>query len=469
MINVQKYKITVDLFKMANKTGENISLTKWLGENDSIHVSKDIEQTCGAFTMAFPDKPGGQRNDTLYAMIEPMDLIEIRAAREGWKYPGTAPLPLIMRGFVSSVRRSETMSSEGPVRIVKISGHDAGKLWMITNFDVQYVVAMEHPAIEKFYFQAAVGMSSTYLPVSKFMEEVTKIVMNKKVNDLNAISTTDFQPFKVDATVNEGSVSPGPVSIFTGAYWNLINQFSDRPWNELFIADIGDVGKEVATVIFRPSPLVDLDGARIMPGATDPGSVTVQQKDLISLEIGRSDSRVANIFWVPAEGSSLEHNHQVTIAQTANGGMLDLNHDANDHRIFGLKRISAASALVHTDIAELPAKQEPTERSVSSGKYEQWYITRRDQLKMLMRDNSVWEEGTATIKGDFKYKPGMFVRINRGPLEYEFYCSAVTHTFTPMRDWKISLNLVRGNCFKVRQKFDAPFFEEGRDSPYTQR
>jgi hypothetical protein len=66
--------------------------------------------------------------DSLYALIEPMDMIEIRAARRPDKFAGTK-LPLIMRGFVSSVRRSESMGEDGtPNRTIMIQGQDSGKL-----------------------------------------------------------------------------------------------------------------------------------------------------------------------------------------------------------------------------------------------------------------------------------------------------------------------------------------------------
>ena len=69
--------------------------------------------------------------DSLYALVEPMDLIEIRIARESHKN-SHKDLPIVMRGFVSEIRRDETMGPDGKAsRRVIISGQDYGKLLQI--------------------------------------------------------------------------------------------------------------------------------------------------------------------------------------------------------------------------------------------------------------------------------------------------------------------------------------------------
>ncbi|WP_188965468.1 hypothetical protein [Neoroseomonas lacus] len=59
-----------------------------------------------------PGQPHPKTLDTISAMVEPMDMVEIRAAREPHLYAGK-PLPLIMRGWVSTITRDESIAQDG--------------------------------------------------------------------------------------------------------------------------------------------------------------------------------------------------------------------------------------------------------------------------------------------------------------------------------------------------------------------
>ncbi len=170
MIKVQHPKLTVTLFKLVQHDGEIAApyrgsdsifdITPLLGDAGSVQVSKDIHSPCGGFSIKFADRVGGSRSDTVAAMIEPMDMIEIRASRQAWKYAGRK-LPLIMRGFVTTIRRSESMHGGDPTRTVIITGYDSGVLWLINRFDMQLAMMLETPLIAQVCkLQAAVGMDA---------------------------------------------------------------------------------------------------------------------------------------------------------------------------------------------------------------------------------------------------------------------------------------------------------------------
>ena len=477
MIKVQHPKLTVTLFKLVQHDGEIAApyrgsdsifdITPLLGDAGSVQVSKDIHSPCGGFSIKFADRVGGSRSDTVAAMIEPMDMIEIRASRQAWKYAGRK-LPLIMRGFVTTIRRSESMHGGDPTRTVIITGYDSGVLWLINRFDMQLAMMLETPLIAQVCkLQAAVGMDAKIFPVSEFVKEVTDKITNEKVSQLNAISSHEFKPFAVDATVTEGNVSPFSVGQFTGPYWDLIATYADRPWNELFIEDRGEPGSEIPTVVFRPSHFKAVDGSTIMPGATDPGRFEVDDKDIIDLNTSRSSSRVANIFFVPPGASMIATNQAYTISQMANGKAVDFDHGNNSPWLFGIARMDSTTMLIHTGLDELPAKLPPGEREPANQQYVEWGEHRRDQLKALNRDNIVWEEGDAVVKGSETIKPGRWMTIHRGTTEAEYYCNRVAHNFSPLRDWTASVGLVRGTGFMVRRKQDGVYFKEGRRGPYS--
>jgi len=107
-----------------------VDLTPYLGDGSAIRTKKGLREDAGGFSISFSDKLDPDTMDSIYALVEPMDLIEIRATRQPDLYIGQ-DLPLIMRGFVSSVRRPESMSNEGtPSRAVTRRKSTARRRWL---------------------------------------------------------------------------------------------------------------------------------------------------------------------------------------------------------------------------------------------------------------------------------------------------------------------------------------------------
>ena len=151
-------RITVRLFKtIARKTidgqsavsvryeekDEYIDLTPYLNIGSSVRTSKSVREPAGGFVITFADKPQKQfwseDLETIYGLVEPMDVVEIRM----WGGTGAAPAgdyPIVMRGYVSDVRRAQTVGQDGkPQRQVVISGQDYGKIWQV--FQVIHLTA----------------------------------------------------------------------------------------------------------------------------------------------------------------------------------------------------------------------------------------------------------------------------------------------------------------------------------------
>lgn len=106
-----------------------IDLTPFLGDYGSVTTNKNLNDPMGAFQIVLADQIERSAMDSLYGMIEPMDHIVIRMAREPHLFGGD--LPVIMRGFVSKVSRSEAFGEDGrPIRTVRIAGNDYGKVFV---------------------------------------------------------------------------------------------------------------------------------------------------------------------------------------------------------------------------------------------------------------------------------------------------------------------------------------------------
>lgn len=438
-----------------------IDLTPFLGDGGNVRTRKGLHEPAGAFSISFADKVEPRVSDTVYALVEPMDVIEIRAAREPHKYAG-GKLPLIMRGFVSSVSRSENMGADGaPNRTVVIEGQDAGKLWQIHRVFFQLSYLKDGVFLDKYMFQVITGVDIKVLPVSEFMAQLVRW-MNRQVDAMAAYTERQLLPFKADCTVPEGQVAPEIAAPLQGSAWSFAEHFADRPWNELWIEDT----EEAPVLHFRPTPYYDLDGKLIMHGAAKPDTIDVSAEELVSLNVTHSDMRIANVFWTPPGASLLDTGMVVATAAYQAGLPLDFQHANNRPELYGFRPMQIGTALLPNYLTTVPSSQDQVSRP-DANKYVLWHQQRGADLKAMNRDSGVLEEGQAMLRGDEKLKVGRYLRLTRGDVVSEAYLTAVMHMFQPLSTWTTAVMLERGTGFLVRNKMDpSPYWAEGRPGVY---
>jgi hypothetical protein len=478
-VSVYTAGISILLTRLVNRTQsaqgtyaspfETVDLTPYFGTAGTVTTAKMIDQPCGAFSVTFADKMHPLFADTVYALCEPMDMVEIRMARQPEVYQG-ADLPLVMRGFVSTISREETMSMDGtPTRAVRLTGQDSGKLLEIYRIMFMFEVAhSDQSYIEAFKLSALTGMTNGVIPVSQFITEVISQVVNPKISRLVQFTNEKVKPFQTDLIDPSvpGLVMPAMVaSIDSLSAWQLMNMFADRPWNELFVQDAED-GPHL---VFRQVPYKDYEtGAFIMSGAVDPGTLDLDIEDVVALSVQRSDARVANFFWVPPGATQLDSSLLVTATALAQGWPLDLEHDANNPRIFGQRLMAVGTMLTPSNQTQPIMMLAEGHRTAAAGDIVTWMQARGRQLMNLNRDNSVFVEGGAVVKGWEWLTPGKYLRITRGDIVAEYYIEGVTHNFAPLSTWTTQLRLIRGTEFKVRlASSGSPYVQEGFGGPYT--
>lgn len=440
-------------------------LTPMLGEAGAVRTTKSVGEGCGGFSISFADEQDPSGLDTIYGLVEPMDLVEIRMAREPWRYAG-GPLPLIMRGFVSAIRRSETLSPGGiPRRSVIISGQDMGKLWLIHQLLPETIYASNaSPYMTTYDLFASTGIRVAYHQVSNFMTDLTQIVMNAKVAALSAFSGAYVPPFAITATVPEGQVSCSLVAPFKGPFWSLAELVADRPWNELFIED-EEAGPRV---IFRPSPYKDVySNALIMPGAVDPGTIYRTQKEVVSWDVQRSDARVSNFYYVPPGTSMLDTSMQANVASLQNGSLQDYAYPNSAQALFGQRKMEVPTRLLPLSVSDTPIRFNGQARVAAGNSVIQWHVHRAQQLKAMNRDNSIFEEVSATMQGHEEFKVGRYMQLTRGDIVSEAYITQTSHLFRPQILFETSLTLERGNGFLMRDQALNPYYGELRPGPYS--
>lgn len=476
-VRVYSPKISVTLIKIVSRSGSGVAerfsgaarqidLTPFLSDGGAVKIEKSITDPAGAFAIAFSDRLDQATRDTLYACIEAMDLLEIRGARQPHLYAGQ-PLPLLMRGFVSSVRRAESMQPDGtPQRVVVVQGQDAGKLWQINRFFYEAIYAnADSQYLNTFRLQTAVGIEAAWLPVNELMRQLTERVINAKIRDMAGYADRIIPLFRADRlTVPEGLVSANLIAPFQGAFWGLVELVADRPWNEVFIED----AEEGPSLVFRPTPYKDLAGRLIMAGATDPGTIDVTADDVVSLDVGRSDARVANFFYTPAGASLLDAGAYLTVAEIAEGSPFDLNYSNNRPELYGLRKMEAESRLLPNSAGILPSQVQGEQRDAVGREMLAWHIARARKLREMNRDNAIFEGGTATLKGHEHLRPGRYLRITRGQHVAEYYMPRVIHSIIPLGAWTTTAVLERGGGFLNRVASEgSPYIREGFKGPYA--
>lgn len=446
-----------------------IDLTFLLGDSGTVQTTKSLHgDPAGGFSFSFADQPDPETDDTYYARIEPMDMIEIRAARDPASFNGTQ-LPLLMRGFVTNVRRSESMGEDGtPRRAVLVTGHDFGKLWQIHAVWNERLDTSESGLLGQFALQAYLQIGEGPLAVEDFVRDMVEKAMNAKVADMEEYSGTLIPRFTTEISVTQGQLMPSIfANIGNATYWQIVSSICDEPWNELFIRE----DEDGPVVVFRPAPYKDIDSnAYIMAndGAKDPGSIDVDISEVVQWDVSRSDARVANFYWVPPEGSSLDTDSMATTSSLVDGSALDFQHGNNAPQIYGEKKMTVSTSLTADDSEGLPSSLSPSQRQAESDRTVAWYRKRAQQLQAMNRDNSVLEDGGAVVMGREDYTIGTYLRLIRGELLTEAYVTAVSHTIPPLSPWTTTLALERGTGLLSRLKLDSdPYYGEGRQGPYS--
>lgn len=476
-IEVGTFSLSVMLTRMTNRSGsggtgfaapfQTVDLTPYFGTGGAIQTQKSLNTPCGAFSLSFADRLHPEYGDTVYALMEPMDFIEIRASHQPESYSGS-DLPLLMRGFVTSIQRQEQMSEDGtPYRSVVIVGQDSGKLLDQHHILFEFQAAQGKIWVEQFRLQAAFGMQPSVLTVGEFLKQIVDKVVNPAINDMSVFTHTEMKPFQVDTVaVQDGKVAPQlAAQIDLVSIWQIMESFCDRPWNELFVVDRED-GPHL---VFRPCPFKSyLDDSLIIHGAEDPGAVPIDIKDVMSINVQRSDFRVANFFWVEPGVSQVESSLFVTMAALQAGWPIDLEHDANTPTLFGPRKMSARSALYPQDMSEVFPMLSDADKPKMGNAWVSWQVARGRQLMDLNKDNACFEEGAIICRGDEALEIGKYLNLTRGSEISRFYVESVAQQIRPLATWSTQLSVVRGTGWRDRTKEAvSPFAAEGRSGAYS--
>ncbi|HDR9163600.1 TPA: hypothetical protein QDB28_004004 [Burkholderia vietnamiensis] len=463
----------------ANFTG--MDLTPYLSEDGPVAVNKSVREAAGAFSFTLVDRPNGLFAETLYAMIEPMDVIEIRMARSVADYQGQSlsgaayKLPIVMRGFVTTVTRNRSMESGTPQRSITVSGHDYGKLLQIIRIFYNTMnggyVADDILTGLKYFWQYASNSAPKMMDARSFLTSVVNDIINPyltKLTSLQAPSERDVTIVKefLPAVSVESVVSPLSVAAAPeGSVYDFLATLLDvGPFNELYTEDTEDG----VNLILRPAPFKDYATGKFIDPDAWAESLVLPMGVVQSDSLSRTDANVANFFWVTNSNWQLTSND--TQRSLANQGSVESffkkDYINTNLSIYGLRKMQASVSMAPPGYqgSDSPKAQQYAADSTS---LLSWLAIKREFLALSNKDNAVLESGTIKVRGNEKIKAGMYVTIQtREVLDDiqpagEFYVTSVLQEYQPYHGYSTTMTVERGTNFANRaQSQGTPYFDE---------
>lgn len=437
-----------------------LDLTQFLPEGSPVQLQKSISSPSGSWGFSLVDRYIAEFGESLYALIEPMDIVEFRLARSPHEYSGTS-LPVVMRGFVSSIIRSRTMSGDNPQRVVSVSGHDYGKILQILRIYYLNNSVIGDNILGNFrFFQKYAGLNN-----SKIMSgnDFARLVVDKVVNPYVETLTSNLSGSKVDAAVVssfsldcdiEGTISPNDVSTFNdGDVGQLLSRYLDiGAFNELLVEDRDDG----VHLVIRKNPYLTPTGDPIQDGASLE-TIDIDDSHIESITESRSDSGVANYFWVTNNAWQIIFN--MPMRELANASATDeyalFEYPNTSAARYGFRKMEVSSEM-GPDFQKYSDATSGQESSTEGDKLMEWLVSRRKILADQNKDNVVFEHGQMVLRGNEKIKVGQELRVKFGSsFTASYYVTGVAHQFLPFQSFKTIVTFERGTNFIERSQINS--------------
>ena len=450
---------------------EYIDLTPFLNLGSSVRTTKSVREPAGGFSITFADKAqeswGYGELETVYGLIEPMDIIEIRM----WGGMGPRPLllPIVMRGVVSQITRSQAMGEDGrPQRIVSVSGQDYGKFWQTYQVLYMPAYAAGKTLLTNFSLWELFGIQArNTLSAADFAKEMVEKVINPYMNTL----MPENMPIPRQITVGDGvAVKHGVVNNnyqnAQGSVYDVMRTYGDVGiWNELYTEDREDG----VHLVYRPVPYYLLstpegrESAKIQDDAPTPGVSLIKDYGIKSLVASRSDANVANFFWVNNSKFDLIDDIVRKLYALQDGTVSIKDYPNAAEKFYGVRPMYAETQQGEDTITNMASGCRKAEHDGRSELQMAWLDKRRKAMAEMNKDNVLYESGTAVVKGgpvrvdgeNDLIKAGDYALFIQGTMRYLAYVHQVVHEFLPFQSYTTTLQFDRGEGFATRASMDG--------------
>jgi len=454
-----------------------IDLTPFLSLGSSVRTSKSVRQPAGAFSISFADAASSSWSDgtleTVYGLIEPMDVIEIRMW--GGLGPRPAQLPIVMRGFVSNVTRQRIQGDDGrPQRTVAVVGQDFGKIWQ--TYQVLYMTNYVDgvPLLTNYSLWQDLGVQAVNtLPANEFMRRMIDRIINPHL----AGFMPDWSLVPRQITVGDGvTVAHGVVNNSyqnsQGSIYDIMRFHGDvGVWNELYTEDREDC----VHLVYRPIPAFLLStpatraSAKIQDDAPIPGVSLIKDHMIKSMNATRSDANVANYFWVNNSKFDLIDDIVRRLFGLQEGSVSIKDYPNAAKKYYGARPMNAESQQGEDTITNMGPSLPKTEHEARSALQQSWIEKRRRIMSEMNKDNVIYEQGAAVVKGGPErvdgvndlMKAGDYGVFIEGNIRYMAYVHQIDHEFMPLQSYTTTLQFDRGEGFATRASMEgSPYLIE---------
>ncbi|EAP3462078.1 hypothetical protein EAN04_24460 [Salmonella enterica] len=464
-----------------------IDLTPFLGDNSSVNVVKSIGDAAGAFSLTFADRPNVQGRivsgatppdlaiETIYGLVEPNDLIEIRM----WNGSGPLPnqLPIKMRGFVTEIIRNKVMQNGRPVRTVVISGQDYGKL--LQSIQISYFPGFINTSMllsNKFanrFTTAGEQRESirNVLTIGELVENFCELVINPHLEKM--LPEYSAMPRKVIPDI-QGAL--GNVSLNyeneSGNVWGLMERFLDlNLFNELFIEDREDG----VYLVLRPRHYIDLASGEPLQQLTKaPVFVDVKDSLITRISSRRTDQEIYNWIWLINPLFNQLSDNYVQDAAYLSGIDGDITWYQNvDQKYFGPRLMQVETQVGPPDVDYLGTGLLKNEQEERDDRNKAWISSRQAIAINSVKDNLVLENGSMEMKGGINryqsnymdmraehFKVGDYLKIFEGTVFWTAYVKRIEDNFVPLVGYTSRVDYERGSGFAMRVNHDKPYLAE---------
>ncbi|UVS96353.1 hypothetical protein [Burkholderia glumae] len=470
-VNVYQPQLSVKLWKTINRRtvdgttpvaqrfmqpNQSLELTAWLGDGGGVHTSKSIRQPAGGWQVTLVDQPyaSGGSLESLYGLIEPQDYVEVRF-RHGPAAADSNPskIPILMRGFVGSVQRTEVMGADGkPSRAVVVRGQDYGKILSLLRIQYLpgYVIGQDILTAFKLFEHWGAGFT-TSLSVNDFLSQVVTAIVNPFLQSLmpaNSTNPTNINPL---ASV-QGTTSVTSIQTAQGSIWEILRDYCDvgGGWNELFTQDT----EQGVNLVLRPAPFLDLAGKKIQSDAPDLKPIVVPDSDVISLDVQRSDANVSNYFWTRAPLYDMNGDNLYRmlwgVGASSDSSISTAGYLNSAVQYYGTRYLQVDTQCGASDIKSVASGKSAAENATRDDSMFTWIQGRREALLAANKDNAMLESGTMRIRANEAITPGNYVQLVRGDFRALYYVTGVDTDIVPFAGAFQTLHVERGTGFAER-------------------
>ncbi len=450
-----------------------LDLTPYLGEGGSVQVVKDLYAPKGRFQITLPEQPwrqDGKIKDSFFGLIAPMDIVNIRMARNRHEYQTTDNMPIVMRGFVRDITRSESIGADGqPTRHVRITGDDYGMFAEIARIHPLAISLVYGMPADAALFPALENLQDAMMPAGEAVKWVLENLVNAQLEKMSGYKDRpSLLRIDLKSTVTKGYVHLFKLVSEEGTAWQKMQEMADAPWNELFLDEDPENG---ATLIFRPTPWCDLDGNPIdNMGQPSPIEVIEDSFDFVqSATYQRSDEHVYNIIWGVCHSSAVSNARALADAlakKEENVLITDLDNSAA--ALYGHRIMTQNSYLYPSE--DPPYGNDKEKQAAVEVDYVGWSRQRRRWLIDANKDNVMFCNGSLVVRGNERLRPGRYYDLTRGGLKIRHYLTQVEHEYRPFHGFTSHLTFIRSDNIHQRAKKAAdsasPYLLEGYKGVY---